>query len=140
MQKKIPVRASNCAQCSRVFQRGDSYVSQLSEDTRRDYCSICWEKADFSDKGQFWHGKIPEKSEKKMRPDERALEFFQIGEDPKELTLLALYLQRRGQVVKRKGSLYEIPETGEVIFFEPVSLTPQESEEITARLIERLDE
>lgn len=142
-KEKIPKRAPRCSVCETPFIAGSIYISALVGEERTDFCEACWEKADQSRFEQHWKGKIPHKLEKKLTPDERALELFKSEEDPQLLAVLALYLQRREQVVKRSSTKkvehYEIPETGEVITIDRIILSPEEGRAAGEKLVERLN-
>ncbi len=148
MKEKIPRRSNQCISGEERFVPGSEYVSLLLPTDhgweRRDYCSACWEKVDKKDEGQYWRGKIPLKVEKRLTPDEKALDLLRTLEEPKLLTVLALYLQRRGQIVRRgeeKGEIYyEIPENGETFALPKITLSPEEGKEAGEKLVGLLDE
>ncbi len=143
MQEKIPHRLTRCILGDEPFSPGSEYISVLTSTEegwkRADYCPACWEKEAKNSRAQFWRGKIPLKKEKKLASDEKALEFFRKIEDPKLLSVLALYLLRRDQIVQRgeekKMQYYEIPESGEVIIVPKISLSLEESQEVGEQLI-----
>lgn len=144
MNEKIPRRHSHCIVGGEPLLPGSEYVSHLISTEqgwqRADYCTACWGKIEREISGQFWRGKIPLKKEKKISPDEKALLLFKTTSDPKMLAVLALYLLRREQIVKRGDQLYEIPETGEAVMVSKISLTPEEGREIGKQLMKLLDE
>lgn len=144
MKEKIPRRLTHCAVGGELFTPGSEYISVLvlTEEgwERTDYCPKCWEKEDKAKKGAFWRGRIPLKKEKKLSPDEKALELFRKTEDPKLLSVLALYLLRREQIMRRSETYYEIPETGEVIVVPKIPLSPQEGREAGEQLVKLLEE
>jgi hypothetical protein len=139
---KIPKRSTNCDGCAAPFIPGSAYISILKSSEegweRGDYCSKCWENEKEKNKGQFWRGKIPLKRDKKLSPDEKALDLFRETKDLKLLSVLALYLLRRDQIVKRGEAYYEIPETGEVIVVEKIYLSPQEGKDAGEQLVRLL--
>jgi len=127
----LPRRLSHCILEGEAFDHGMEYISFLDYDgNRRDYCPQCWEKADKPTEGHFWRGKIPYKKEKIYRPDEKAMELFHKASDPKQKFVLALYLQRKQQLIRLTQTLYENPETGEVFSIEKVFLLPEEGESL----------
>ncbi|MCH9627901.1 MAG: hypothetical protein S4CHLAM2_15490 [Chlamydiales bacterium] len=148
MKEKIPRRANQCADGKERFLPGSEYVSLLTSTDhgweRTDFCLACWEKANKTREGQYWRGKIPLKIEKRQTPDEKALKLLRTLEEPKLLSVLALYLQRRGQIVRRgegKGSIYyEIPESGETFALAKITLSPEEGREVGEQLVRLLDE
>lgn len=148
MNEKIPRRLSACKMGGEPFQPGSEYLSVLNATgqgwERSDYCVICWEKIKKDIKGHFWRGKIPLKKDKKLSPDEKALGLFIKLDDPKLLSVLALYLQRRGQIMKRgeekEFHYYEVPETGEMISVPKMILSPEESKDAGETLIHLLDD
>src|SRR5262245_51555099 len=135
--QSLPHRSSHCVLEGEHFDPGMEYVSLLSsEGHRKDYCLRCWHSVGSTTDGSFWHGKIPDKKDKTPLPDEKALELFRQMNDPKQRFVLALYLQRKQQLVRRTQTLYEIPKTGEIFDIEKVSLTSEEGEAL-AREIDR---
>jgi hypothetical protein len=143
-RNKIPRRSTHCVSGNEPFIPGSDYISVLlSTDEgweRADYCPKCWEKEKRAKEGQFWKGKIPLKKEKRLSPDEKALELFRKTEDPKLLFVLALYLHRREQIVRRSDTFYEIPETGEVIAVSRITLSPEEGKKAGEQLVKLLNE
>ncbi len=135
----LPTRLSRCVLEQEVFNHGMEYVSHLDLDNvRKDYCLKCWEKSEKPVQGHFWKGKIPPKKEKKRLPDEKALDLFRKTEDPRKRFVLALYLQRKRQLVRRTQTLYEIPETGEVFDVEIVLMSSEEGAEIAKEIDESI--
>lgn len=123
----LPKRLSHCVSDGEAFLEGSEYISFLSFDgERRDYCPSCWEKIE-RQKGLIWRGKIPLKKEKRVDPDEKALSCFRLLKDPKYRFVLAIYLQRKKQLVQRTKTLFEIPETGEIFEVEPLVIPVEES-------------
>lgn len=147
MKEKIPRRSTHCVLGGELFTPGTEYMSQLIATEngwqRADYCLTCWEKTPKKKEGAYWRGRIPAKKEKKKTPDERALELFRKEEDPKLLSVLALYLQRRDQIIRRseekKRLLFEIPETGEIIPVPKMHLSPEEGRKIGEQLVKLLN-
>lgn len=142
MKEKIPRRSSHCHLGGEPLSPGSQYVTILiiteSGCERKDYCAACFERVKKDEGAQYWKGKIPLKHEKRQTPDEKALDLFRRMEDPKLLVVLALYLQRRDQVVKRGELYYEIPETGEVVAVPKIPLTPDEARALGEQLIDLL--
>jgi len=127
--QSIARRLSHCVLTGEQFEPGGDYVSSLdAEGNRKDYCPVCWQKIDKSLVEHFWRGKIPLKKEKLTHPDLKALELFRAAEDDKLRFVLALYLHRKGQLIKRTKTLYEFPFSGEVFDVPFIRLTPQEGE------------
>lgn len=126
--QSIPRRLTRCILGGESFDKGSEYVSFLdAEGNRKDYCPLCWEKITKTSEGHFWKGKIPLKKERLSNPDQRALELFKESCDPKIRFVLALYLQRKQQLVRRTPTLYEIPATGELFNVEKEIPNPEES-------------
>lgn len=120
-------RLSRCILGEEPFEPGMEYLSCLDLDgNRKDYCVSCWEKTQKPTTEHFWRGKIPEKKGKGHHPDKQALELFRQLEDPKKRFVIALYLQRKQQLLRRTQTLYEIPETGEIFDIEPIFISPEE--------------
>jgi hypothetical protein len=131
--QSLPRRLSRCILKGEPFEEGREYVSFLDlEGNRKDYCPQCWEKAEKSTEGHFWRGRIPYK--KALCQDERALELFCKVTDPKQRFVLALYLHRKQQLVRRTQTLYEIPETGALFDVEIMSISPQEQEALAQEI------
>lgn len=137
----IPRRAFCCALGNESFEPGSKYISHLSSDgkERKDFCPSCWlqsEEYKKKEKGHFWRGKIPKKIEKTDASEEKTLhlfrEVYQTGMNPKLLYVLALYLQRRKQLMllpsgKKMDSLvFELMETGETFSLKPFSLKEED--------------
>lgn len=136
--QSIPRRLSRCVLAGELFEPGGAYVSLLESDgSRKDYCPTCWEKVSKPAGGHLWRGNIPLKKEKVLNPDIKALELFRTLSDLKLRFVLALYLQRKQQFVRRTQTLYEVPETGEVFDVLPVALTAQEGVTL-AQVIDKL--
>ncbi|MCC5832816.1 MAG: hypothetical protein JJU12_07225 [Chlamydiales bacterium] len=144
MKEKIPKRLTRCAAGDEPFTPGSEYVSLLKSTDegweRADYCPKCWEQEKRGKYGPFWRGKIPLKKEKRHSPDEQALELFRRTEDPKLLSVLALYLHRRDQIARRSETYYEIPETGEVVVVPKMRLSPEEGRKAGEQLVRLLNE
>jgi hypothetical protein len=133
--QSLPRRLSRCILGQEPFEQGMEYLSFLdAEGCRRDYCPSCWEKIAKNGEGHFWKGKIPYKREKVSQPDERALKLFRQHKDLKQRFVLALYLQRKEQLVRRTQTLYEIPETGELFEVEKISLSSEEGERLAKEI------
>jgi len=127
--QSLPKRLSRCILNGEVFKEGMEYFSVLDIDgNRKDYCFQCWESCENKGDGHFWKGKIPFRKEKKSRPDEQAFQIFKEIKDHKKKFVLALYLQRKQQLVRRTHSLYECPETGELFDVPKITLSPEEGE------------
>ena len=138
--QSLPRRLSHCVLEGEPFVQGAEYISCLDlEENRKDYCPKCWEKIAKPVEGHFWKGRIPFKKEKVISPDAKALELFRIIEDPKKSFILALYLQRKQQIVRRTQTVYEIPETGEVFNVERVTLTSEEGAALSQELNDLLN-
>ncbi len=136
--QQIPRRLSRCALGNELFEPGGNYISVLDLDGgRKDYCLTCWEKTLKPTGGHLWRGNIPLKKEKVTNPDVKALELFRSASDEKLRFVLALYLQRKQQLMRRTHTLYEAPATGEVFDVPPIALTPQEGETL-AQVIDQL--
>ncbi len=128
---KLPRRSSTCKKCQKSFDFGDSYISQVVEEERSDYCLVCWEKT-----GPFWQGKIPLRAGRS--PDEKALQLFRNREEFRYL--LALYLERRKelahrpQLSKKDMQCYELLETGELFHVAMGSVQQEVIDELAAVL------
>ncbi len=134
----IPRRLARCSLQGELFEPGCSYVSVLDGDgNRKDYCLQCWKEISKPVQGHYWKGEIPPKKERQNQPDHNAFELFKSLSDPKIRYVLALYLQRKQQLVRRTQSLYEVQETGEIFDVAPVTLTVQEGESL-GQVIEQL--
>lgn len=139
LKTNIPRRSSHCAIQKEPFEPGSDYISYLYEVLRIDFCPTCWEKHEESKKkegGHFWRGKIPLKKEKPSSSDEKMLTFFRETfaeqKNPKVLYVLALYLQRKKQLMllpsmqQQESLLFELMETGETFSVVPFSLKDEE--------------
>ena len=136
--QQIPRRLSHCALGDEPFEPGQKYISVLDRDGgRKDYCPHCWEKTLKPPGGHLWHGSIPLKKEKVTNPDMKALELFRSAHEEKLRFVLALYLQRKQQLMRRTRTLYEAPATGEVFDVPSIALSPQEGESL-AQVIDHL--
>lgn len=123
----IPRRLSHCSLGRESFEPGCEYLSFLDyEGNRKDFCLSCWDKMQRPIKGYFWKGVIPKKKEKILHPDHQALILFKTMDHPKLRFLLALYLQRKHQLIRRTETFYEIPTTGEVFNIEKETLSQEE--------------
>ena len=87
----------------------------------------------------FGKGKIPYKREKINPPDERAFKIFKETSDHKQKFVLALYLQRKDQLVRRTHTLYENPETGELFDVAKVILSAEEGEALIQEIDHMID-
>ena len=129
---KLPRRSSSCQKCQKSFGPGSSYISQVKDEKRSDFCETCWPK-----EGEFWQGKIPVRKERS--PDEKALNLFRNREDFRYL--LALYLERRKEVAHRpqlsqkEKRCYEVLETGE-LFYVPIGIVKQEAIDEVAHVLD----
>jgi hypothetical protein len=133
--QSIPRRLSHCILEGEPLEQGGEYISVLDfEGRRKDYCCTCWEKIGKKVEGYFWKGRIPPKREKNLHPDQKALELFRSVEDRKLRFLLALYLQRKEQLIRRTKTLYEVPETGEVFDVEPMPISEEEGNLLVQQL------
>lgn len=153
-QIPIPRRSSCCAVGREPLMPGSDYISYLSFDgaLRRDVCLACWEKIEESQKkreGHFWRGKIPSKMERPDPFDVKALKLFrdtfQAEQNPQVLFVLALYLQRRKQLIllsstkKSQESLFELIETGEVFALKTFHLKEEEMAAILQEIMQWID-
>jgi hypothetical protein len=154
LQTLVPSRASACILGKENFTQGSSFISFLimHEDscTREDFCVACWEKVrleKLNSDGIQWQGKIPLKKEKIKSQDAQALEFFKTAvmdknTDKKKLYLLALYLERRKQLLSRgvtKGrQAFELIETEEVFMIEKVACGLSDIRETLQSLMDEL--
>lgn len=136
----IPRRLSRCVLEGESFEQGAEYISFLDmQGNRQDYCPCCWERIRKPVEGHFWKGKIPLKKEKNFHSDEKALALFRRQTDPKKRFVLALYLQRKQQLVRRTQTLYEIPETGEVFDLEKVTISAAEADTLAHEVDRMID-
>ena len=139
--QQIPRRLSRCVLGNEPFEPGQKYISVLDvEGNRKDYCPLCWEKTHKPKGGHYWQGKLPLKKEKVTHPDMKALELFRSAQDEKLRFVLALYLQRKQQLLRRTRTLYEVPASGEVFDVPPIALTPQEGETLAQVIDQLLDQ
>lgn len=137
----IPRRLARCFLEGESFAEGAEYISFLDrQGNRQDYCPFCWERVKKPVEGHFWKGKIPLKKEKSSHPDKKTLELFRRLTDPKKRFVLALYLQRKQQLVRRTQTLYEIPETGEVFDLEKVTISTAEVDTLAHEIDRMIDE
>lgn len=146
----IPSRAPYCSAGREPFEKGVNFVSflEIEEEKchRLDFCLECWEKIkkEKIPQGLHWHGRIVPKKEKRVSHDAQALallkKYYDAANDKKTLYLLALYLERRKQLVLRgvmKGAqVFESVVEEEVFKVEKISLT---FEDINALLPQLLD-
>lgn len=138
----LPARCSHCSCGKEPLSSGLNYVSYMNESQREDYCLACWEKIQNEKKtleGAYWKGKVAPKKQKSTTADEKALTLFQqeYGKENREvLYVLALYLERRKQLIKRGKERFEIPLTGALYTVEEVSVT----QEVIDKILRILDE
>lgn len=143
---QLPARCTHCSCGKEPLLSGLNYVSYMNELQREDYCLPCWEKIQKEKKpldGAYWKGKVAPKKQKILSKDEKALAFFQ-QEYPHEnhevLYVLALYLERRKQLVKKadlRGKAgFEIPLTGEIVYVKKVPVT----QDVIDKILKILDE
>lgn len=129
----IPKRTLSCQHCRNVFKSEQTYYSALIEDAnesaiRFDYCEECWTSSQPQERTVSWKGKIPASLARKENDQarlEKALELFRgyahsaSEQEMGQEFILALYLERKKQVVLRKDMagqlLYEVLENGEMI-------------------------
>lgn len=139
----IPRRNVRCSGCQQLFNPEQNYCSSILEQVdgaiiRQDHCMDC--KPEKTTCDVAWQGKIPSSATSLVNEAarcEKALELlrnFTHSEDPEEKNqafVLALYLERRKQIVLRKeiweGTkvatlLYEYLETGEMLHVPKVAL------------------
>ncbi|MFA6915306.1 MAG: hypothetical protein WC222_02835 [Parachlamydiales bacterium] len=139
----IPRRNARCVGCHQLFNPEQTYYSSILEQldgtvTRQDHCTAC--RTSGAECDVAWQGKIPPSATAFVNEAarcEKALELlrtFTQSEDPEEKNqafVLALYLERRKQIVLRKeiweGTkvatlLYEYLETGEMLHVPKVAL------------------
>lgn len=152
-QIEIPKRGKVCLGCQKPFEKGDSFRSALIENEgwkRADYCVSCWEQLPQIEKVAFWHGVVPEQSDKVSLPKdkgERALlllkEKSATPDHEREAFLLALYLLRKKLILLRKEVknkegemlyLFEVAETEEPIAIKKVLVQPHEQPIFQQRL------
>lgn len=147
LSSHLPNRASHCIGAKEPFVSGSEYISYVEfaerETRREDYCPSCWKKVT-KEKGMFWKGKIPIKKEKPLSVDEKALKMLReqcnAQQNEELLYLLALYLERRKQLVKRldhKGKVtFEIPFSGETFVIAKVPLSQELAKKVLCFLNE----
>ncbi len=134
LQLTIPARSGACHGCEERFSEGDPVFSTLIEEGRReDRCAKCWDTYKAPDTLlSLWQGVVPSKKVEKAKEMEaqgrdRALALLREYLEAKKLGqafLLALYLERRGVLVRCKElrrkvgrvRLYEVCETGEALY------------------------
>lgn len=126
--------------------------------TRKDYCLNCWNTDGLSSsarQGSYWKGVVPAKkaaSEIPKQRDARALHLLKENllcnhdEDAAETFILSLYLARRKRLLFRKemvmhngqpGTLYEIPETEEMLLTPKLKLSELEIEKLQLLLAKK---
>lgn len=131
----IPKRNSMCCSCNKPFLPGGEIHSLLThhdeEFSRGDFCSNCFIPPEEKNSATFWKTKLhPNKAEKNIASDERALQLFyslldsETLEAHEEAYLLGLYLCRKKLLALRKEgieqegiriSLYENLNNGEIL-------------------------
>lgn len=156
MKQIIPKRNSSCCLDQQKFVGGIKIYSILctkkEEWQRIDYCEHCWtnNKAQLLQQAVvFWESLYPLKEKKKEHPDNNALDLFKelaFFEDQETLYkrfMLALYLERKNQIVLRYKNLkmnifsYEIYESGEIYDVKAV-FSVENSMKIHAELMQYL--
>jgi len=155
---KIPVRAACCSQKKEPFVPNSEMISYIKfhdeEAVREDYCMECWNQVEEEKKragGSFWRVKISPKKKERIFHDQESLALFRklqgasSSEEQKLLYLLALYLERRKQLVRRplQGTskavrYYEIVETGELFAVTACTLSPKENALLMAEIQTKL--
>lgn len=142
----LPRRLSHCSLKQEPFEQGMEYVSILfSDGTRRDFCVKCWEDDQQKKEGAFWRGVVPIRRKKnatsvQQKQIERAFELFLKSSDPGERSLLALYLVRKRQLIRRTKTLYEREETGELFDVAALTLTQEEQKMLVGRVYDMVSE
>jgi hypothetical protein len=135
----LPKRLAHCILNGELLERGMEYYSFLdAHGNRKDYCSQCWIIAK-KEEGHFWKGKVPFKKEKKGKPDEKTLEIFKQESDPKKKFILAIYLQRKHQLIRRTQTIYEEPENGELFDVAHCSLSTEEGAALVQELTRHIE-
>lgn len=143
----IPARSSHCHKGKERFERGDDYTTVLREDEdgvwrREDYCRSCCSETQRGP-GISWEGKIASKEHKERVVDKRAIALLRRlwqADDRNLLYPLALYLQRKGELVQRrelttyKQCGFELLSTGEIFIIEKSALSPKNLPELLALL------
>jgi len=134
------------------------YISVLEEIDdlleRRDYCTICWDaftKRVDKVPSQHWRAKVPTKEEKEdasKSQDEKAMDLLKKlvsgdrVEDRHLAFVLALYLERRHQILLRKEMdsyyFYEIAMTEEMISVQRIDVMELDLEKLQEKLVEYL--
>jgi hypothetical protein len=144
----LPKRSNACADCNRAFDFNGEYISYLPEEgwIRKDYCLFCWEKIATAKSGVYWKAHMLQKSQKKIPIDEKAFLLFKElildNGDAKKSFVLALYLERRKQMIRRAENkktskiYYEIPQTGEVVEIHSLLLSYKEGQTLLNELKE----
>lgn len=155
----IPRRAKICTLSAEHFVPGSLYFTRLiplkeGEYERQDYSASSWEKVkdDLQD-AIIWKGEVPKKTalEKKTDKLEKGLEALRTAlegeslEEQKEALLMALFLQRRKNLIargeiKKKGVvklLFEVLDTEEMLAVSKVTLNSDDSR-LQARIAEKL--
>lgn len=158
---EIPRRAHFCASQKEPFLENAEMISVLipiSEGyERRDYCLACFEN-DFSTLEQlegliYWKTVLSSKKAtgKQYTRDERAIELLRESLGDKDQSVLcyvlALYLERRNQLVKRQEKrskvdplvFYEVIDTGEVLVVKKIELSRIEFDKVQELLISKLN-
>lgn len=159
MRIVIPRRAGACLKCGQGMEEQGEYYSILdtSEEypQRFDYCIPCWEKGAKLESGgssrTYWKSKVPLKKERKevtLTKDEKALELLEelVSSDQEEdanlAFVLALYLERRKQIAKRKDvkevTIYEVLETEEILAVKKVDVRVLPIVEIQKQIDQKL--
>jgi len=160
---QIPRRMRRCFSCEEPFNPDDAYRSVLRIDAeeqfkREDYCAGCWSGNDteaiLSGAKSHWLARVPTKSveEEPSEPLDRMLELFtdaSQGETQKDKAvafLLGLLLLRKKRIYLRqeveidgtRTSLYEIPETEEMIAVPAQTITMEQVDSLQTTLNEAL--
>jgi hypothetical protein len=148
LPQKLPSRAKKCYQSEVPFQPSDAYVSQMilvgDSWERRDYTPEVWQT--IQEKGEFWHGKIPPKEEKKLDRSPLGLFVKRHAQTPLSpiVFLLALYLERQKVLIYRPGlakapsRCYEEPSSGDLFCVTPQALSQDDEKSVLSELEEVL--
>lgn len=164
----IPRRAHICTHGQEPFQPGTEYFSILipgdHEHTyiRQDYCPTCWrtctERKALPPMRSSWKAVIPKKPEASPLPkqrDARALVLLKesIALNDRaldaEIFVLSLYLARRRRLLLRQelvledgqsASIYEVPETEEMVCVHKVALSSLEVDKLQTALAKKFNE
>lgn len=146
MLVQLPARCSHCSCGKEPLLSGLTYVSYMNDNQREDFCLVCWEKIQKEKKtleGSYWKAKVAPKKQKVLSKDEKALAFFQQeyeSENHQLLYVLALYLERRKQLIKKsdsKGKVsFEAVSTGELFQVKKVAVTQEAIDKILTILDE----